>query len=606
MREDGLRIDRLLITTDTSYIPTGYGPAETERQIGGDDLIIPLTRTLVYTYDNLYRLTEATYTTGESYQYSYDPVGNRLQQIIAGDTTDYLYDAANRLAEVNGQSYTFDDNGNLLQTGVMTNTFDAANRLVETERNETTLAPIYNGVGDRIGQTVGVTTTYFALDVMGLPEVIYTSEGNSYLHLPGVIMTESNTGEVRYLLSDGLGSVRQAVDETGAVVAYNEFDPYGNPVENGSEVYGFTGEWWQNEVGLLHLRARWLLPETGTFLSRDPVESEPAYQYVHGNPIRYVDPMGLCVRADNRTAGCPDWMADWVFDGIGGFFNTTATPAYSDAPEGQSGNIEDLRQRAEQVGTGAALPWMGVTVDFSPGYGDAKGFVEVFTDRDLATHQQLGNWRYLGLFGLSELRHLKFLDQCGSLLKKLRLIGKVPSEIRIIGFRGVGNRDIRYVNEHVLIRAGHVGISWDKGKTIYGFWPSQEVMDALTSQGLNVGQHLKDNGAVLGQVQNDTEVFKRAYELSNQGAQTEVWQISRSVSEEQLEQIVDQVLRQVTEGSPYPSWYRWPSPDGMPMPSQCNNCATWPRTVGLQPPENTGQMSKVMGVLKKQGFPWIP
>src|SRR5574341_331043 len=55
--------------------------------------------------------------------------------------------------------------------------------------------------------------------VGGLPEVIYTGEGNSYLHLPGVIMTESSTGQVQYLLSDGLGSVRQAVDETGAVIA---------------------------------------------------------------------------------------------------------------------------------------------------------------------------------------------------------------------------------------------------------------------------------------------------------------------------------------------------------------------------------------------------
>ncbi|MBI1881260.1 MAG: hypothetical protein HYR94_24025, partial [Chloroflexi bacterium] len=212
MREDGLRIDRLLITTDTSYIPTGYGLAETERQIGGDDLIIPLTRTIVYSYDKLYRLTGADYTSGENYQYSYDPVGNRLEQIINGDTTEYLYDAANRLTEVDGQSYTFDDNGNLLQTGVMTNSWNAANRLVETQRDGAILEPIYNGVGDRVAQTVGTTTTNFALDVQGLPEVIYTGDGNSYLHLPGVIMTESSTGEVRYLLSDGLGSVRQAVD----------------------------------------------------------------------------------------------------------------------------------------------------------------------------------------------------------------------------------------------------------------------------------------------------------------------------------------------------------------------------------------------------------
>ena len=187
MREDGLRLDRLLLTTDTATIPTGFGPAESERLItGGISPATLLTHTIVYTYDNLYRLTDADYTTGETYAYEYDPVGNRLKQIIDGDTTDYLYDAANRLTSVDGQSYTFDSNGNLLNTGVMTNTFDAANRLTTSTRNGTTVEPIYNGVNDRVGQTVGVTTTDFALDVAaGLPEVIYTSEGNVYLHLRG-------------------------------------------------------------------------------------------------------------------------------------------------------------------------------------------------------------------------------------------------------------------------------------------------------------------------------------------------------------------------------------------------------------------------------------
>ena len=275
MREDGLRLDRLLLTTDTNYIPTGFGPAETGRQTGSGPLLTTLNRTLGYTYDGLYRLTEADYTSGELYEYEYDPVGNRLEQIINGDTITYTYDAANRLDMVAGQSYTFDDNGNLLNTGVLTNTFDAANRLIETERAGTTLEPIYNGLNDRVGQTVGLTTTNFALDVLGLPEVIYISEGNAYLHLPGVSMAESSSGQIRYLLSDGLGSVRQAVDETGAVVAYHEFDPYGNPILNSSFLisnYGFTGEWWEDDVGLLHPRARWYLPETGTFVSRDAWE----------------------------------------------------------------------------------------------------------------------------------------------------------------------------------------------------------------------------------------------------------------------------------------------------------------------------------------------
>jgi RHS repeat-associated protein len=75
-------------------------------------------------------------------------------------------------------------------------------------------------------------------------------------------------------------------------VAYNEFDPYGVPVQNGGEPYGYTGEWWEADVSLLYLRARWYRPETGTFLSVDAVETEPPYQYVGGNPVNRVDPSG--------------------------------------------------------------------------------------------------------------------------------------------------------------------------------------------------------------------------------------------------------------------------------------------------------------------------
>ena len=158
-----------------------------------------------------------------------------------------------------------------------------------------------------MGQTVEGNTTDFALDIAGgLPEVIYTSESEVYLHLPGVIVTQK-AGDVRYLLSDGLGSIRQAVDENGMVVAYNEFDPYGNPVVGGGALYGYTGEWWEEDVELLHLRARWYTPGTGTFLSRDPVESEPAYQYVRENPINRVDPSGFCA-----VGTCGADVTDWL------------------------------------------------------------------------------------------------------------------------------------------------------------------------------------------------------------------------------------------------------------------------------------------------------
>jgi hypothetical protein len=70
---------------------------------------------------------------------------------------------------------------------------------------------------------------------------------------------------------------------------------------------------------------------------------------------------------------------------------------------------------------------MSFVVDLSPGYGDAKGFIEVFTGQDLVTEEELGNWRWLGLLGLSEVRRLKHLDEVGNAcydLAKLKLIGK--------------------------------------------------------------------------------------------------------------------------------------------------------------------------------------
>ncbi len=176
--------------------------------------------------------------------------------------------------EVDEQPFSFDNNGNLLNTTEQTNMFDVANRLIETTRDEVTLQPIYDGNGNRVAQVKDGVMTNYALDtVSGLPEVIQTSEGHSYLHLPGVTIAESAAGERRYLLSDGLGSIRQAVDENADVVSYHEFDSYGNPLQNGGSPYGYTGEWWEAEVGLLHLRARWYMPETGTFLSVDAVET---------------------------------------------------------------------------------------------------------------------------------------------------------------------------------------------------------------------------------------------------------------------------------------------------------------------------------------------
>jgi YD repeat-containing protein len=55
------------------------------------------------------RLTEADYSSGETFQYAYDAAGNRTTYTATTTQTHvitYAYDAANRLVNAGGVSYT--------------------------------------------------------------------------------------------------------------------------------------------------------------------------------------------------------------------------------------------------------------------------------------------------------------------------------------------------------------------------------------------------------------------------------------------------------------------------------------------------------------------
>ncbi|MEP7134384.1 MAG: hypothetical protein ABI904_05580 [Chloroflexota bacterium] len=112
----------------------------------------------------MYRLAEANYSNGGYYHYTYDAVGNRLSQqsMVAGLTSNvsYQYDNANRLTSVNGVTYTYDNNGNLTNDGTTLYTYDSANRLKTMSNVTTTASYVYNGLNDRLRETVnGITTT---------------------------------------------------------------------------------------------------------------------------------------------------------------------------------------------------------------------------------------------------------------------------------------------------------------------------------------------------------------------------------------------------------------------------------------------------------------
>lgn len=181
----------------------------------------------------------------------------------------------------------------------------------------------------------------------------------------------------------------------------------------------------------------------------------------------------------------------------------------------------------------------------------------------------------------------------------------MDTAILLVGFRGIGFNPIRYTdpaydNESELIKAGHVGVSLDGGQTVYGFHPSPEALAAVA----NGRGFLQEGGALRGAVYDDTAVFRRAHALARDEPRTTVWQQVLHVTPEQFTRIEEQIAVALGAGNTLEAWYRFPSPDGAAMPPQCNNCATWPRTLGLPIPEETGRLRDYIPLLAQEGASW--
>jgi YD repeat-containing protein len=110
-----------LTHTHQYTLPGVYSVTLTVSGLGGSDTLTRtdyitvtwpiVSRVITYTYDPLYRLTGADYSTGEQFEYAYDEVGNpvstslrgtncrtvQTQTLTSTTVTTYTYDQANRL-----------------------------------------------------------------------------------------------------------------------------------------------------------------------------------------------------------------------------------------------------------------------------------------------------------------------------------------------------------------------------------------------------------------------------------------------------------------------------------------------------------------------------
>lgn len=213
-------------------------------------------------------------------------------------------------------SFVWDNNGNLIQDDTRFYGYDHSNRLTFVLMDGDTYNFAYNGLGDRLRQTVNGMPTNYWLDInSGLTQVL--EDGRSaYLYGAGRI-GEEQPGGWKYPLGDALGSVRQITDLASDVMLAQGYKPFGSVLSTTGDVstnYGFTGEWTDGS-DLIHLRTRYYSPYLNQWIQPDPIVPDPyipadwnRYAYVRNNPINYTDPSGMAPPSPWDNRNLTDWL----------------------------------------------------------------------------------------------------------------------------------------------------------------------------------------------------------------------------------------------------------------------------------------------------------
>lgn len=275
-----------------------------------------------YSYDAEGELTHAVFAStnasipNQDLNYTYDAAGNRTETIFNGAVTDYTTNNLNQYTSANGTTYSYDTDGNLVSTvqngQTTTYTYNDQNQLVSEIGPDGTTTYQYDALGNLVSQTVNGVTSNYVIDPLAISTSAtgplsaiaqaYNAAGQvtaTYDYGNGLAAETTSSGTDYYNI-DATGNVMSLSGPGGALVNTYDYTPFGtllastgnvaNPFQY-SGVFGVT----TGANGLINMRARYLDPSNGTFISPDPIGDiggTNLYEYANGSPLYYVDPSG--------------------------------------------------------------------------------------------------------------------------------------------------------------------------------------------------------------------------------------------------------------------------------------------------------------------------
>lgn len=312
------------------------GQASSVSWMTGDDGIM---RNYDYRYDNLGRLTQASYSDDDPNplalkmfdgSFTYDLNGNLITAIRPGNqhTHEFTMDGnrptVHNLVDVGSilhpkhtilstVTYEYDTNGNLTADGdnVRMISYNILN-LPETVTKGTSAfnSPktkyLYRASGEKLRSTdhAGRTGTVTGVtDYAG--NLIFEDGVLKTVLIDGGFIDLGSTSTYYYFISDHLGNNRMVVDAGGVAHQVTHYGPYGETLGITTSVIGtqttspykFSGKEWDSDATSYAFGARHYSPSVPFWTSVDPLAEKSysisPYAYCAGDPVNLVDPEGL-------------------------------------------------------------------------------------------------------------------------------------------------------------------------------------------------------------------------------------------------------------------------------------------------------------------------
>jgi RHS repeat-associated protein len=279
----------------------------------------------VYEYDNLGRLDSYTRDNPpKSIQYTYDSIGNWvLKDDFDYGLLGYLYGSYNRVERIVGGGQEtilqYDPNGNqemkeIYILGIWSETwmyeYDYDNNLRKVEKQGIGILGeyFYDALGRRViseSSSSAKAYVYVGGSVVHEWDPI-TRISCNYVYVNGLLITrinEDNPLDLDIYVQDAAGNTKLVLNMGSQIVFSTNYKPFGIEFGHiGSEVYKYSGEQHDEEIGLYYFGARYYDPSLGKFITEDPCggsvlnpQTLNLYAYVLNNPLKYSDPDGMWV-----------------------------------------------------------------------------------------------------------------------------------------------------------------------------------------------------------------------------------------------------------------------------------------------------------------------